>query len=134
MGKDIKKKPPGKMGQPITMPGVWGALARAMGGVLALTTRTGIPERTIRAWARNERSMDALGASKIADLCDAMGVAPILYEDEKGNAIGCTPYDGWVVFPKGWESRTRLVGTPSTKWPVACPAAHRHARESGWPY
>jgi len=136
MGKD-KKAAPGKLGQPITMPGVLGDLARAMGGLQALAKRLGTPDRTIRAWARNERSMDALAASKIADLCDTYLVPAVLYEDEKGAPVGCTAYDGWVTFPGyegGWEHRARLVGMPSVKWERACPAVVRKARAHGWPY
>jgi hypothetical protein len=126
------------VGRPNTLPGVWGPLARAMGGVMGLSTHLEIPERTIRHWAWNERSMDALAASLVADLCAARGILPVLYQSPNwaGRHIAHTPADGWVVFPSrpgGWALRSRFVArpntiTPATKQSVAAAVA------SGFPW
>jgi len=131
--------PKAKMGQPITMPGVWGLLARAMGGVGSLSKTVGVADRTLRAWARNERPLhDALVASKITDLCRDHDVNPLLFESPaKGTFLGCTPRDGWVSFPEawdGWSRRTRIVGLPDPKWEKATHHTVESARKCGWPY
>lgn len=49
-------KSPGHLrGRPTTLPGVWGQMARAVGGVGKLAEEFGVTPRTLQRWAYQER-------------------------------------------------------------------------------
>jgi hypothetical protein len=90
------------MGAPLKLPGILGALAESMGGFQYLATGSGIPVRTLRQWAHNQRATDAILAhTRLAPLCEALRVRPITYRAPGGEEVVSTPY-GWITGNERW--------------------------------
>ena len=126
------------VGRPNTLPGFWGPLASALGGVQGLATRLAIPERSIRGWANNEHGISAFEASRVAEACAANGIAPAVYEypEDTQRVIANTPSEGWVEFYRcddAWADRKRFYGPVGNLTPMPKKGLPKLA-STGFPY
>jgi len=121
-----------RTGRPITIPGLWGPLAARVGGVQALARVLGVPERSLRNWATNNRSMDAIVASKVADLLEGESLPVYSHPGLVTYHLASAP-EGWIQWPKlvgGWSARSAWKGDPTE----LVSGDSRAARDHGWPW
>jgi len=62
-------------GRPVELPGAWGELARAVGGVSALAQSCGVTPRAVQLWAARARTPGPLVRAHVSRLARRHGVA-----------------------------------------------------------
>ncbi|HWQ08274.1 MAG TPA: hypothetical protein VN436_04180 [Holophaga sp.] len=72
-----------KMGRPITLPGIFGDLARAVGGVGALAGILGVAPRTIHGWAKRGRIPRGPARTVFEVECREAGLEPPTWKGEE---------------------------------------------------
>lgn len=120
-----------RTGRPITLAGLWGPLAAQHGGVQGLAKLLGVPERSLRNWASNTRSMDAILAAKADELGGNL-YAQVYLDPSNEDVHVASVTEGWVQWPAkrdGWKLRTAWKGDPRTLESGSLKEAIRH----GWP-
>jgi hypothetical protein len=125
--------PMGKRCKPITLPGFWKPLAEREGSVMELAEKLGHDARTVRRWAWNERSMDAIAAAKIEEMRLPDEFFRVYIHPDGPDVVIASAPEGWVQFKPakgGWLRRTAWEGNPGE----LLPGNEKKARAAGWPW